>query len=132
MSGGCKWKPLQLDAASYAKLADHLRQMGFVTIQPPDWVTTESDWHHWCAELVWGIPALESRRQWAEITKLNAQRDAATKAGNAQLATSLLLEITERCLKASRFINENRASQPKLPPFRPPVRKRKLHRLANR
>ncbi|HYY72881.1 MAG TPA: hypothetical protein VE778_04750 [Candidatus Bathyarchaeia archaeon] len=44
MSGGCKWKPLQLDAESYATLATYLREMNFVTMQLPDWVRTHSDW----------------------------------------------------------------------------------------
>ena len=126
MSGGCKWKPFQLDGASYATLAADLRQMDFVTIQPPDWVTTHSDWHGWCAELVWGIPALESRRQGAEITELNAQHNAAIKAGDDQVAASLLLQVTELCVKHSRFMNQHRASQPKLPLFRRPETKRKL------
>lgn len=52
MSGGCKWKPLQLDAKSYAELAAYLRQLDFVNNQPPDWVKTHPDWHCWCAELV--------------------------------------------------------------------------------
>jgi hypothetical protein len=95
MSGGCKWKPLQLDAASYAKLAADLRQMDFVTIQPPDWATTHSDWHSWCAELVWGIPALESRRQRAAITELFTRHEAAINAGDDQLAASLLLQANE-------------------------------------
>jgi hypothetical protein len=128
MSGGCKWKPFQLDAASYAKLTTDLGQMDFVTIQPPDWVTTHSDWHSWCAELVWGIPALESRRQWAEITQLNAQRDAAMKAGNTELATSLLLRTNDLCAEHWRFVDERRASQPKLPLFQRPMTKRKLTR----
>jgi len=132
MSGGCKWKPFQLDAASYAKLTTDLGQMDFVTIQPPDWVTTHSDWHSWCAELVWGIPALESRRQWAEITQLNAQRDAAMKAGNDELATSLHLRTNELCAEHLRFVNEHRASQPKLPLFQRPTTKRKLTRLTGR
>ena len=126
MSGGCKWKPFQLDGASYAKLTNDLRQMDFVTIQPPDWVTTRSDWHGWCAELVWGIPALESRRQWAEITELNTQRNAAIKAGDDQLAASLLLRVNELCAEHGRFMDEHRASQPKLPLFRRPETKRKL------
>jgi hypothetical protein len=126
MSGGCKWKPFQLDAASYAKLTTDLKRMDFVTIQPPDWVTTQSDWHSWCAELVWGIPALESRRQWAEITQLKAQRDAAMKAGNDELATSLLLRTNDLCAEHYRFGDEHRASQPKLPLFQRPMTKRKL------
>ena len=95
MSGGCKWKPLQLDAASYAKLAADLRQIDFVTMQPPDWVKTHADWQSWCAELVWGIPALESRRQSAEISELYAQHNAAIRVGDDQLAASLLLRVTE-------------------------------------
>jgi hypothetical protein len=130
MSGGCRWKPFQLDAASYAKLAAELQQMEFVTIQPPDWVTTHSDWHSWCAELVWGIPALESRRQWAEISELNAQREAAVKAGDDRLAGPLLLQVNELCAEYGRFVNEHRASQPKLPLFRRPMTKRKLNRHA--
>lgn len=132
MSGGCKWKPFQLDHASYAKLAADLRQMEFVTIEPPDWVTTHSDWHNWCAELVWGIPALESRRQWAEISELNAQREAAIRAGDDQLAASLVLQANELCAKNCQFVNEHRASQPKLPLFSPPIRKQKLIRQPKR
>jgi hypothetical protein len=141
MSGGCKWKSLQLDEASYAKLAADLssdstagsiRQMEFVTIQPPDWVTTHSDWHNWCAELVWGIPALESRRQWAEISELNEQREAAIRAGDDQLAASLVLQANKLCAKNCQFVNDHRASQPKLPLFSPPTRKRKLIRQPKR
>lgn len=130
MSGGCKWKPFQLDDASYAKLAADLRQMKFVTIQPPDWVTTHSDWHVWCAELVFGIPALESRRQRAEIATLSAQRDAAMKTGNDGLAASLFLQLIELCAENCRFVNEHRASQPKLPVFRRPRTERNLKRNA--
>lgn len=125
MSGGCKWKAFQLDAASYTKLAAYLRQMDFVTMQPPDWVKTHLDWHAWCAELVLGIPALESRRQSAEISELYAQHNAALNAGDDHLAASLLLLATELCIENSRFVNEHRASQPKLPLFRRPVTKRK-------
>jgi hypothetical protein len=32
MSGGLKWKPFELDAPSYAKLAANLRQMDFVRL----------------------------------------------------------------------------------------------------
>jgi hypothetical protein len=130
MSGGCKWKPVQLDAASYTKLAADLRQMDFVSIQPPDWVTTYSDWHSWCAELVWGIPALESRQQWVEITELSAQHNAAIKAGDDHLAASLLIQVNELCAENCRFVKEHRAAQPKLPLFRRPVTKRKLNRHA--
>jgi hypothetical protein len=125
MSGGCKWKSLQLDAASYAKLAADLRQMDFVTVQPPDWVTTHSDWHSWCAELVWGIPALESGRQRAAITELNARHRAAIKAGDDRLAESLLSQANELCAENCRFVEEHRTAQPKLPLFRRPVTKAK-------
>ncbi len=90
MTGGCKWKPFQLDGTSYAKLVADLRQMDFVSLQPPDWVTTHSDWHTWCAELVWGIPGLESKRQRTEIIELERQRNTALKSGDKQLATSLI------------------------------------------
>jgi hypothetical protein len=130
MSGGCKWKPLQLDAKSYAELAAYLRQLDFVNNQPPDWVKTHPDWHCWCAELVLGIPALENRRQSAEISELDAQARAASKAGDEQLAASLLLRANELCAEHSRFVNGHRASQPKLPLFRRPVTKRKLKRRA--
>ena len=130
MSGGCQWKPLQLDPESYAKLATYLRQMDFVTMPSPDWVKTHSDWHSWCAEQVLGIPALESRRRSAEISELYAQHNAAIKAGDDQLAASLLLRVTELCEEDSRFVNEHRASQPKLPLFRRPVTKRRIKRQA--
>src|SRR5260370_40310315 len=104
--------------------------MHFITIYPSDWGNMHSDWHGWCAELVWDIPALESRRQWAEITELNAQHNAAIKARDNQLAASLLLRVNELCAEHSRFIDEHRASQPKLPLFRRPETKRKLKRHA--
>lgn len=83
-------------------------------MQPPDWVKTHLDWHAWCAELVLGIPALESRRQSAEISELYAQHNAALNAGDDHLAATLLLRVTELCIENSRFVNEHRASQPKL------------------
>ena len=110
MSGGCKWKPFQLDDESDAKLAANLRQMEFVTIQPSDWVTTHSDWEAWQAELVWGIPAIENKQLGEEISVLNAQREAAIKAGDEKVAVSLLLPINELCAKHTRFVNEHRAS----------------------
>jgi len=126
MSGGCKWKPFQLDAASYEKFAAELNRMEFITIQPPDWVTTHSDWHTWCTELVLGVPAVENKQRSAEISTLDAQREAAIKAGNDKLAASLLSQVIELSIKHCRFVNEHRASQPKLPLFRRPARKRKL------
>lgn len=125
MSGGCKWKPFQLDGALYAKLAADLKQMNFITIQPPDWVTTHKDWHTWCVELVWGIPAVENRQRSAEISALDAKREAAIKRGKEELAVSLLSQVIELSTKHSRFVEEHRASQPKLPLFRRPARKRK-------
>jgi len=126
MSGGCKWKPFKLDDASYAKLADHLRRMEFSDIQPPDWVNTHSDWHMWCAELVWGIPAIENRRQSAEIHELDVKRNAAIERGDEELASSLLMKITDLCLIYSRFVSENRIAKPKMPIFHRPMKKRKL------
>jgi len=123
MSGGCKWKPFRVDRTSYAKLVADLKKLGFRVVEPADWVTTHSDWYPWCAELVWGIPALESRQQWAEILELHAQREAAIRVGDAQLAASLLLQVTERCGNHSRFINEHRVVKPKLPLFRRPTSK---------
>lgn len=126
MSGGCKWKPFQLNTSSYEELASSLQKMKFLAIQPPNWVTTDSDWRHWCIELVWAIPALENKKQSAEIDKLEAQREAALKAGNEHLAASLVSQVIELSIKHSRFMNEHRASKPKLPAFRRPVTKRKL------
>ena len=132
MSGGCKWKPFQLDDASYAKLAADLRQMEFVAKQPPGWVTTHSDWHNWCVELVWGIPALENSQQSAEISQLEAQQKAALEAGDDQLAASLLSQVVELSLKHGRFMNQYRSSEPKLPLFRSPIRKREVIRRPKR
>jgi len=121
MSGGCKWKPFQLDLPLYAKLVTELKQLGFLEIRPPDWVTTHSDWHTWCAELAWGIPALSSSQQLAEIDELNAQREAAIKRGNDELAELLLLQVNELHARHSRFIAENSAPEAKLPLFRRPA-----------
>jgi hypothetical protein len=120
MSGGCKWKPFQLDPESYANLVDELKLMGFLVIQSPEWVKTRFDWQMWCLDLVWGIPALVHRQQMAELRELEAQREAATEAGDEQLAVGLLTKIQELCTINMQFVKKNRLSQPRLPVFRRP------------
>ncbi|MGB7847805.1 MAG: hypothetical protein WBL63_19490 [Candidatus Acidiferrum sp.] len=37
MSGGCKWKPFQVDRTMYAKLVVDLKKLRFRVVEPPDW-----------------------------------------------------------------------------------------------
>ena len=71
MSGGCRWKPFQLNAAEYLELVARLKKNRFRTLDSPGWVHTHSDWHKWCCELVLGIPALESERRSDRRSALN-------------------------------------------------------------
>jgi len=82
MSGGCKWKPFQIDDTQYAQLVADLKRRRFQVIKPPAWVRSHSDWHTWCAEIVWGIPALENKARWDEIRRLNEQLEAAKQSGH--------------------------------------------------
>jgi hypothetical protein len=124
MSGGCKWKPFQLDDMQYMQLVADLKRRRFQTIQPPEWVQTHSDWHTWCAELVWGIPALENKRQWTEIHKLSEQYNAAQRMGDREQATHLVDQINQLCAENLEFTNKHRSAKPRLPLFSRPLRRR--------
>lgn len=67
MSGGCRWKSFQLDTQEYSELVSELKKRNFAEITPPASVRSHSDWHTWCCEITWGIPALEFKKGWEEI-----------------------------------------------------------------
>lgn len=118
MSGGCRWKPFQLSVEEYAHLVGELQELKFADIAPPDWVKSRSDWHSWCCEITWGIPALEYKRRWEEISSYDHRREKLGKK-NAEEASALLSHITDLTISLQRWMNEHRCSKPKLPLFRP-------------
>jgi len=95
-----------------------IAQYKFADIAPPDWVKSRSDWHSWCCEITWGIPALEYKRRWEEISSYDHRREKLGKK-NAEEASVLLSHITDLTISLQRWMNEHRCSKPKLPLFRP-------------
>ena len=118
MSGGCRWTPVQLSESEYAELVVEMEEKRFKNISPPDWVATAADWHSWCCELVWGIPALENRNLSDEISALERKREAAEKRSDEPEAVRILIQINDLCMKHSRFLDKHRSPKPKLPLFR--------------
>ncbi len=68
MSGGCRWKPFEIDETQYAALVEELRRRGSFRVlpEPPSWVKTREDWSIWLDEHDEGVPAEEHRRLAAE------------------------------------------------------------------
>ncbi len=118
MSGGCRWKPFQLSVEQYADLVGELKKMNFADITPPDWVRSHSDWHTWCCEITWGIPALENKRRWEEIYSSYSRLEQLRKE-NPEKAAALHSQIMDLNKRLTSWMNERRLSEPKLPLFRP-------------
>ena len=115
MSGGCEWKPFQIDNDDYEKLVKVLKKQRFIAIKPPDWLQTERDWHSWCAEVVWGIPGVEYSRLSNESHSLEQKRLAALEVGDQQLAHELYCRQSD-CLKIQMdLVNTHRLSKRKIP-----------------
>jgi hypothetical protein len=123
MSGGCKWEPFQVDDAGYSRLVGDLVGLEFVVVEPPEWVTTHSDWSTWCRELVWGVPALESKRQWDEIKTLWTEIKVASKAGEVERVKELRERANQQTNCYLQFATEHRAPNPKIPLACRPLRK---------
>ena len=115
MSGGCEWKPFQIEKNEYEELVKALKKERFKAIIPPAWVETERDWHSWCDEMVWGIPALEYSCLSDEIHKLEQERVAALKVGDKNLAHKLHSQLNDRLRMQMGFINKHRLSRRKIP-----------------
>jgi hypothetical protein len=118
MSGGCRWKPFQVSVEEYADLVGELRKMNFADIAPPDWVTSHSDWHTWCCEITWGIPALEHKKRWGEILSSSSRLDQLRKE-RPKKAAALYSQIADLHKQLTSWVNEQRLPEPKLPLFRP-------------
>jgi hypothetical protein len=117
MSGGCRWKPFQLNAEEYADLVSELKERNFADIAPPEWVKSHSDWHTWCCEITWGIPALEQKRRWEEITSSYSRLKQLQK-DNPVKAAAMYARITYLSNRHTRWMNKHRLPEPKLPLFR--------------
>lgn len=118
MSGGCRWKPFQLDEEEYGDLVSKLKEKKFAEITPPDWVRTHLDWQIWCREITWGIPALEFKRRWDEISSCDNRREKLGKK-KPEEAAALLSYINDLSISLQRWMNEHRSPTPTLPMFRP-------------
>src|SRR6476646_3503809 len=113
MSGGCRWKPFQLRVEEYAHLVGELKRMNFADIAPPDWVRSHSDWHTWCCEITWGIPALEYKRRSEEIHS-SYSRLAQLRKENPEKAAALYSQIIILDKQRTSWMEEHRLSEPKL------------------
>jgi hypothetical protein len=114
MSGGCRWKPFQLDTQEYSELVSQLKKRGFAEIMAPEWVRSHSDWHTWCCEITWGIPALEFKRRWEEITSCYSRSDQLRRE-DPEKAHELHLHAIHLTGALTKWTNDHRLSNPKLP-----------------
>ncbi len=97
---------IPLSATEYRELVDQLTKQQFVAITPPEWVTSHWDWHRWCCEVTWSIPALESRRQFEEITTLYRRYEELRERGEKE-TEALLSRVTELNQNHWRFMQEH-------------------------
>lgn len=79
MSGGCEWKPFELDSSEYDELLKQFRENDFKDVDYPEWVVNRDTWIIHIFELKHGVPHaehLEIDQKIKEIEKrLNNARD---------------------------------------------------------
>lgn len=98
MSGGCRWTPFALTPEEFEELvvaatgADTPVPLRYV--EPPSWVGTLEEWHHWTMEYCHEIPAGRSLEYSRRILALEDARAAAEREGNVERLAELAAALT--------------------------------------
>ena len=98
MSGGCVWKPVELDEDEYNEVVEQLLAQPakqYQRLDPPPWVETEEDYGYWKVEVSRGVPAEENRAYVRRLISLPEQRNDAEQRGDHALAEALRREYDE-------------------------------------
>lgn len=109
MSGGCKWKPLQIDEEEYKDLVKRLRRIegkNYKLLFPPAWVESHSDWTIWMTELFLGVPSKKHRALSQKCKRIEQAILRAKASGNKMLLMSLRIKHSKAHDDLSSFINE--------------------------
>ena len=118
MGGGCVWPAFELSEEEHAEIATMLKRHGFRSVKVPGWVTTLQDWSRWKAELVWGTPALESKKYLDDINHLLQGQTEAEAAGARARVLELVDAINQKCSEWVKFLDSHRAAKPRIPLLR--------------
>jgi hypothetical protein len=105
MSGGCTWKPFQLDATEYDELVEVLKKEGLKAIEPPEWVTTYAYWKIWELEQIAGVPSCEHKRLHDLHNHLEEEHRIAIEEGRQADAEQIQQKLFDAGNRLADFVN---------------------------
>lgn len=113
MSGGGRWKPIELSAEEFEEVVADLTRYGahggsLRYAAPPEWVQSYADWAIWVAEQVYSIPAAENRRYHAAMDELQAAADRAASEGDEEARGRHLLALVRINAEWNEFHRKHR------------------------
>ncbi|MBI5570495.1 MAG: hypothetical protein HY914_11160 [Desulfomonile tiedjei] len=105
MSGGCVWEPFTIAKEEFDELVRELQNRGMRYVEPPQWVTTKTDWHIWKFEYELGIPSDEHYRLGREEDKWNDLKRQAGEAGDQEQMLEYHLKAVEAGQALAEFVS---------------------------